>query len=288
MKTLYDVNMKEYTTYKTGGIVKKMCFPQNTEELINLLKKLKLQQEKHFIIGNGSNLIVDDKKFNGTIINLKEMNHYELQDNILYCECGVMLPMIANKMINDSFKGLEWAISIPGTIGGSIYNNAGAYNGSMQDIIKSVTVLDKSFNLIKLNNQDCGFEYRNSNFKKAKEFIIISCEISLEKYNKDILLELVKDRRKRRLESQPLEYPSAGSVFRNPENIPAGKLIDDLGLKGYKIGGAQISNKHANFIVNKENASSNDIKSLIKLIHDKVLEEYKIDLILEQEIINWE
>lgn len=102
------------------------------------------------------------------------------------------------------------------------------------------------------------------------------------------MLELVKDRRKRRLESQPLEYPSAGSVFRNPENIPAGKLIDDLGLKGYKIGGAQISNKHANFIVNKENSSSNDIKSLIKLIHDKVLEEYKIDLILEQEIINWE
>lgn len=288
MKILNNVSMKDYTTYKTGGLVKNMYFVENIDELIELIKDLKTKEEKFYIIGNGSNLIVDDNDFEGSIINIKELNKFELNDNILNCECGVMVPFIANKTINDSYKGLEWAISIPGTIGGCIYNNAGAYNGSMQDIIKSATVLDKNYNIKKLSNNECQFEYRSSIFKMNKEYVILSCEIELEKYQKELLLELVEDRRKRRLESQPLEYPSAGSVFRNPENIPAGKLIDDLGLKGSKSGGAQISEKHANFIINIGNATSKDIKNLIELIKNKVKEYYDIDLILEQEIINWE
>ena len=158
----------------------------------------------------------------------------------------------------------------------------------MQDVISSVTVLDKDYNIKELSLEECGFGYRNSIFKTSKDFIILSCEMNLEKYDKEKLLELVEDRKKRRLESQPLEYPSAGSVFRNPENVPAGRLIDELGLKGLKIGGAQISEKHANFIVNTGNATSNDIKNLIELITDKVKEKYNIDLVLEQEIINWE
>jgi len=288
MKVLNNVSMKNYTTYKTGGVVKNMYFVSYVEELIELIKELKNKDEKFYIIGNGSNLIVDDNDFDGSIINLKEMNKFEITDSILTCECGVMVPFIANKTINDSYKGLEWAISIPGTIGGCIYNNAGAYNGCMQDVISSVTVLDKDYNIKELSLEECDFGYRSSIFKTNKEYIILSCEIKLEQYDKDKLLELVEDRKKRRLESQPLEYPSAGSVFRNPENVPAGKLIDELGLKGLKIGGAQISEKHANFIVNTGDATSNDIKNLIELIKDKVKENYNIDLVLEQEIINWE
>ena len=288
MKVLNNVSMKNYTTYKTGGVVKNMYFVSNVEELIELIKELKNKDEKFYIIGNGSNIIVDDNDFDGSIINLKEMNKFEITDSILTCECGVMVPFIANKTINDSYKGLEWAISIPGTIGGCIYNNAGAYNGCMQDVISSVTVLDKDYNIKELSLEECDFGYRSSIFKTNKEYIILSCEIKLEQYDKDKLLELVEDRKQRRLESQPLEYPSAGSVFRNPENVPAGKLIDELGLKGLKIGGAQISEKHANFIVNTGDATSNDIKNLIELIKDKVKENYNIDLVLEQEIINWE
>lgn len=288
MKILNNVSMKNYTTYKTGGVVKNMYFTENTEELIELIKQLKNKNEKFYIIGNGSNLIVDDNDFDGSIINLKEMNNFEIRDNILNCECGAMVPFVANKTINDSYKGLEWAISIPGTIGGCIYNNAGAYNGCMNDVLLSVTILDECYNIKKLTKEECDFEYRSSIFKKNKEYIILSCEIKLEKYDKDKLLEQVEDRRKRRLESQPLEYPSAGSVFRNPENISAWKIIDDLGLKGHKCGGAQISEKHANFIVNTGDATSNDIKNLISLIKNKAKETYNIDLVLEQEIINWE
>lgn len=288
MKVLNNVSMKKYTTYKTGGIVKNMYFVSSAEELIELIKKLKKEKEKFYIIGNGSNIIVDDNNFNGSIINLKEMNKFEFDNGILKCECGVMIPLVANKMINDSYKGLEWAISIPGTIGGCIYNNAGAYNGCMQDIILSVTVLDKNYNIRKITNEECGFEYRSSIFKKNKEYIILSCEIKLELFDKNKLLELVEDRRKRRLESQPLEYPSAGSVFRNTKNVPAGKIIEELGLKGIKCGGAQISEKHANFIVNIKGATSNDIKNLIELIKSKAKKEYDINLTLEQEIINWE
>lgn len=289
MKILENVSMKKYTTYKTGGNVKKMYFPESENELIELIKKLKSENEKAYIIGNGSNLIVDDNDFDGSIINMKELNKYSIEDNKLICDAGVMLPVVANKTVNDSYGGLEWSISIPGTVGASIFNNAGAYGSDMSNVIESVRVLDNNFNIVNLNNEECKFEYRDSLFKKERKYIILSCVIKLEKKDKEELLEKVENRRKRRLESQPLEYPSAGSVFRNPSTeLPAGKIIEDLGLKGYEIGGAKISDKHANFIINTGNASSNDIKSLINLIKEQVKEKYNIDLKLEQEIINWE
>lgn len=289
MRKIENASMKKYTTYKTGGNVKRIYFPSNKEELILLLKKLREENIKFFIMGNGSNLIVDDRDFSGVIINLKDMNNYYLENNELYCECGVMLPVIANKMINEALGGLEWAISIPGTIGASIFNNAGAYGVEMADVVSSVTILDENYDIKTLNNEECGFEYRDSNFKKTKKYIILSCIINLNFSNKEEMLKRVEDRRQRRLASQPLEYPSAGSVFRNPSvDNPAGKLIEELGLKGYFIGGAKISEKHANFIINTGCATSSDIKSLIKLVQDKVYEKYNIELKLEQEIINWE
>ena len=176
MKILENVSMKNYTTYKTGGMVKKMYFPENQDELIDLLKNIK---EKYFIIGNGSNLIVDDNDFDGSIINLKDINNYEIRDKELYCECGVMLPVAANKTVFESLSGLEWAISIPGTVGASVLNNAGAYGSSMENVIKSVTVLDKNYNIKELDNRDCKFSYRDSIFKEEREYIILSCKISI-------------------------------------------------------------------------------------------------------------
>lgn len=288
MRKIDNAAMNKYTTYKVGGIVKTMYFPENKEELINLLKEIKSSGEKYFIIGNGSNLIVDDNYFGGVIINLKDINKYEINGNNVYAECGVMLPVIAMKTINESLKGLECIVSVPGTIGGSIYNNAGAYNGELADVIKSVEVLDENLNIKTLTKEECNFSYRDSIFKQTKKYIILSCEMTLEKFNKEELLNLVEDRKQRRIASQPLEYPSAGSVFRNPTGLSTGKLIDDLGLKGTVVGGASISEKHGNFIVNLGNATSDDIKELIKLMKEKVKEKYDIDLVLEQEIINWE
>ena len=289
MKILENVSMKKFTTYKTGGNVKMMLFPQNEEELIEKIKELNESNEKYFIIGNGSNLIVDDNDFDGTIINLKELNNFEINGNELTCEAGVMLPVVANKMINESLSGLEFAVSIPGTVGASILNNAGAYGSEMANIVKTVRVLDENYEIKEFSNSECEFEYRDSIFKKTRKYIILSCVIELEHADATEMKERVEDRKKRRIESQPLEYPSAGSVFRNPSpEMPAGKLVEELGLKGMMIGGAQISEKHGNFIVNVGNATSNDVKKLIKLIKDKVKETYDIDLKLEIEILNWE
>ena len=200
-----------------------------------------------------------------------------------------MLPVVANKMINESLSGLEFAVSIPGTVGASILNNAGAYGSEMANIVKTVRVLDENYEIKEFSNSECEFEYRDSIFKKTRKYIILSCVIELEHADATEMKERVEDRKKRRIESQPLEYPSAGSVFRNPSpEMPAGKLVEELGLKGMMIGGAQISEKHGNFIVNVGNATSNDVKKLIKLIKDKVKEKYDIDLKLEIEILNWE
>lgn len=195
-----------------------------------------------------------------------------------------MLNKLSMELSKEGYTGLEWASGIPGSIGGSIYNNAGAYKGEIKDILSKVTVLinDK---IKKLTIDEMKFGYRTSIFKNNKNMIILSCEMKLEKSNVDEIMNLINERKEKRIQSQPLDMPSCGSVFRNPEGLVAGKLIDDLGLKGYKIGDAKISEKHANFIVNDGNATYENIVSLIEFIKEQVKKEYNIDLILEQEII---
>jgi len=191
---------------------------------------------------------------------------------------------LALKTANLGLSGLEFASGIPGTIGGALYMNAGAYNSSMSDIILETQVLDENLNIITLTNQQLNFGYRYS-ILKQKDYICLNAKMKLKKRNKEEILNIIKTRKEKRLQSQPLEFPSAGSVFRNPEGMYAGKLIEDLGLKGENIGDAYISEKHANFIINKGNASGEDIDKLITLIKKQVKEEYDIELINEQEII---
>jgi len=199
-----------------------------------------------------------------------------------------MLNKLAIEMINNNLKGLEWATGIPGTIGGSIVSNAGAYKAEMFDHIKEVYCLDKDLNLVTLRKNDILYGYRDTMFKRDKSYIILGATLVLKSGTKESSMALVEDRLSRRMASQPLEYPSAGSVFRNPsEEKPAGKLIEDAGLKDAHINDAYVANKHANFIINKGNASSDDIIKLIKEVENVVANKYQINLKLEQEIVNW-
>lgn len=282
-KFLENENLKNYNTYKLECTCSYIAFPSTIEELTNLLNILRKYKIKWFILGNGSNVILPSY-YNGVIIKLSNFNKCKIDGNNINVESGYMLNKLANELSSKGYTGMEWATGIPGTVGGSICGNAGAYKSSMSNIIKDVTLLDNS-EVITLNNKELEFNYRDSLLKHRKDLIVLSCNIKLEKGNLEEIKKTIEERTLKRIETQPLDYPSCGSVFRNPEGLSTGKLIDDLGLKGYQIGGAKISEKHANFIINNNNATSEDIIKLIELIKDKIKKNYDIDLVLEQEII---
>ena len=281
-------SLKDHTTYKVGGTCKYFITPKDLEELINLIKYLRKNNMKYMILGNGSNTIFSSKEYDGVIINLSNLNSMEIIENKIYVEAGYQLIKLSMDALNNGLSGLEFAAGIPGNIGGAIFMNAGAYKSDMSNLVETVTFLDENLELKTLPKEELDFTYRKSLFQK-NNYIIISTVLKLTPGDKDEIKALMDKRKQRRIDSQPLEYPSAGSVFRNPsEDIFAGKLIEDLGLKGYTIGGAQISEKHANFIINIGNATGEDIKALIDLVKSKVKEEYNIDLHAEQRFINFE
>lgn len=282
-KIIESENLKKYNTYKLDCSCKVIIFPSTIEELKESLNIIKKNKSKWFILGNGSNIILP-KYYDGVIIKLDNLNKCTINDNNIYVESGYMLNKLANELSNKGYTGIEWATGIPGTIGGAIYGNAGAYKSSMSEILVDVTLLDNE-NIITLKNEELEFSYRDSLLKHRKNLIVLSCNIKLEKGNTEEIKKTIEERTLKRIETQPLEYPNCGSVFRNPEGMSAGKLIDDSGLKGYTEGGAKISEKHANFIINYDNATSEDIIKLIELIKDKIKKNYNIDLVLEQEII---
>ena len=283
-----DVPLKKHTTYKVGGNAFAFVYPKDIDSLISVLKLIKENNVKHMILGNGSNTLFSDSVYKGIIIKLNELNKYTINGTKIIAEAGANLIKVSHDAINNGLQGLEFACGIPGTIGGAVYMNAGAYKSDVSEILTEVKVLTPDYEIKTMKKNELDFSYRHSFFKDNKDYIVLEATFKLKKGKKEELLDLAADRKKRRLESQPLEYPSAGSVFRNPPDTFSGKLIEDLGLKGYTYGGAEISSKHANFIVNKSNASASDIKYLIDLAKDKVKKEYDIDLILEQELINWE
>ena len=284
-----NVSLSKYTTYRVGGIALAMVYPKSVKKLISLVKLLTGSKIKYKVIGNGSNLLFSDKNFDGVIIKLTELTNIKfLSYNKIRVEAGYSLPKLSLLVAKKGLAGLEFASGIPGTVGGAIFMNAGAYKSDMGYIVQSVRVLTPDCKIITFENREMDFHYRSSFLQKHPEYICLDAVIKLKKGDKELLDEVIKERRARRIESQPLEYPSAGSVFRNPEGNFAGKLIEDLGLKGYRIGGAMVSEKHANFIINYDNATSADIKNLIDYVHDRVMDEYNIDLKIEQEFVNWE
>lgn len=284
-----DVKLSKYTTYKVGGITKVMAYPRNVDSLIKLLKILKNNNIKYKILGNGSNVLFSDKVYDGVIIRLTDLNEVEFfGKNKIRVGAGYSLMKLSLMAAKKGLAGLEFASGIPGTVGGAIFMNAGAYKSDMGYIVTSVKVLTPDFKIISLENKEMNFHYRTSFLQTHPGYICLEAILKLEKGDKLALDEVIKDRRQRRIESQPLEYPSAGSVFRNPDGMFAGKMIEDLNLKGKCIGGAQVSEKHANFIINYKKATGQDVKDLIDLVHAEVLKEYGVDLKVEQEFVNWE
>lgn len=287
-KMILNASLKEYTTYKIGGIARVIIYPKNTESLVALIKKLKATRTKFMVLGNGSNVLFSDDVYEGVIIKLDEFNKIEFSGNKVVCGAGASLMKVACQSIRRGLTGLEFATGIPGSIGGAVYMNAGAYKSDMGYVVSKIKVLTPKMTVITMVNRELDFHYRTSFLKKHKGYICLEATINLKKGDKEAIEQVVEDRKKRRLESQPLEYPSAGSVFRNPPDMFAGKLIEDLGYKGLIKGGAKISEKHANFIVNFKQAKAKDVKELIDFVKQVVKEKYNVDLVVEQEFINWE
>ncbi len=282
----FNASLKKYNTYRIDATCECLVFVHSVNELVELIKNLKNNNMEYIILGNGSNIILASDYYDKVIIKLDKLNSITFNDNIVKVESGYPLPKLSLEILKHNLIGLEFASGIPGLVGSSVAMNAGAYNKSMADVVKEITILDENLNVKVLKNNELKFRYRDSLLKENKKLIVL--EVTLELEYGDILeaKELIETRRQRRISTQPLNYPSSGSVFRNPEGMHAGELIEKCNLKGYNINGAEISEKHANFIINKDNCKGSDIIKLINLIKDKVKEKYNIDLILEQEIID--
>ena len=283
-----DANLAKYTTYRVGGIAKLLVYPKNVEKLIELMEIINEEDIKYFILGNGSNVLFSDNLYDGIIIKLDKLNDMEICDNLVRVGAGYNLMKLSNEVARKGLAGLEFASGIPGSVGGAVFMNAGAYQADMKSIVKSVTVLTPDLKVVTLTKSEMKFKYRESFLQHNRGYICLEVILKLRTGNKEMLAEIIKDRKLKRKKSQPLEYPSAGSVFRNPEGLFAGKLIEELNLKGYQIGGAKISEKHANFIINTGGAKASDIKEIIDVVKEKVKEKYNINLHVEQRLINWD
>lgn len=280
-----NVDIKKCTTYKVGGHALALVSPYTISDLQHLLSLLKKEKIKYKVIGFGSNLIFNDGLYNGILIRLDNLDGLTIRDRVVTVGAGYSLMKLSLKTARLGLSGLEFASGIPGSIGGAIFMNAGAYNSDMGYVVRSIRVLTPELEVKTMYNYDLDFHYRSSFLQKNPGYICLEAKIILKHGNIDEITELISNRRKRRLETQPLEYPSAGSVFRNPEGMSAWSLIEEVGYKGKHIGDAYVSEKHANFIINKGHATGEDVKQLITDIREKVKKEKGITLKIEQEFV---
>lgn len=288
-QVLCNESMKNHTTYRIGGTVDYFIYPKNELALTRILQILKEENIPYHVLGRGSNILCSDSHFHGAIINLdRTLNDFFFEeDGTLVAQAGCSIINLSVEAMKRSLSGLEFASGIPGSIGGALYMNAGAYKANIASLLKGVYVL-KDGCIEWLEPEDLEYDYRHSIFQSHKDWLILGGCFQLKKGDRKEIESLMDSRRQRRMDAQPLNMPCAGSVFRNPESIAAWKLIEQLGLRGYEIGGAQVSLKHANFIVNKNGeATAKDVLDLISLIQTKAKEEYGIELITEVEHLIW-
>ena len=269
--------LKNHTSFKIGGPADEFAEVCNEEEIKELIKYAKEKGIPYIIMGNGSNLLVSDKGVRGLVIKLaKGFDSVEVIGDKIIAKSGILLSKLSNFALDNELSGIEFASGIPGTLGGAIYMNAGAYGGEMKDVVESVTYLSNG-EIKTAGKGDLDFGYRHSRFSNTED-IVLSAEIQLKKGDKTEIRAMMDDFKERRCSKQPLSMPSAGSTFKRPDGYFAGKLIEDAGLKGKSIGGAQVSEKHSGFVVNTGDAKAQDVLDLIKYIQDTVFKKFGVKL----------
>ena len=283
-----NIPLSKMTTLRIGGVARYVVYPENTLSLQGVMNKLNQYHIPYKVIGKGSNLLCSDEPYDGVIIRLdRHLCNAYFDNEHLVAEAGCSIIALSYEAMKNELSGLEFASGIPGTVGGVTFMNAGAYKSSMADIIDSVSVY-RDGKIEWIQNADCGFSYRTSIFQKHPDWIILAVKMTLQKGDQKEIRELMDSRRERRMNSQPLDKHSAGSIFRNPEEIPAWKLIEGAGFRGKRIGDAVVSEKHVNFIVNENHASAKDFIALVTDVQKAVKDKYDIDLYMEVEKFNWQ
>ena len=283
----FNVSLKNYSTFRIGGIAKYFFEANTKEDLISVIKSAKEFKVPFYVIGGGSKLLISDNGFDGLIIRIRNRN-FEVEGNEIKAESGFLMSQLIQIALKESLTGIEWLAGIPGTVGGAIRGNAGAFSGSVQDVILSVNAFDveKEEEII-LNKEECLFGYRSSIFKQNPNLIILSCRIGLKKGDKEEIKKEMEKYFSHRRKSHPLQYPSVGCIFKNPklktgEEVPAWKVIADCGLAGKQIGDVKVSEQHSNFIVNLGDGEAKDVKELIRIIKDTIKE--KTGMEIEEEV----
>lgn len=276
--------MKNHTSFQVGGPADLFLTPQTPAELQKVLEICKNSGKPFYLMGNGSNLIVKDSGYQGIIINTRALNKVNRVGESLIAEPGISLEKLAQVALKEKLTGLEFASGIPGSLGGAVTMNAGAYDGEMKEIIKSITIITEDGSLQTISAEQCYFGYRSSVLQQHP-WVLVSVELSLKQGDEQAIAAKMQDLNNQRQAKQPLEYPSAGSTFRRPAGYYAGKLVQDAGFQGYSIGGAQVSEKHSGFVINKGGATASDILNLIHAIQAGVKEKFDVDLKTEVIVI---
>lgn len=273
-----DVPMKNYTTFRIGGKADLLVKPKTYQQIAEIINLCKKHEVPYYVLGNGSNLLVSDEGYRGVIIHVyNQLADIKVEGNRIIAGAGAILSKVATVAMENSLTGLEFAHGIPGTLGGAVVMNAGAYNGEMKNVLISCEVMDEEGNVMTLSKDELELGYRTSIIQN-KNYIVLRATIQLEKGEKENIKAYMKELMLRRKEKQPLDKPSAGSTFKRPEGYFAGKLIMDSGLKGYQIGGAKVSEKHCGFVINTGNATCQDVVDLIEHIQKEVKKQFNVEL----------
>ncbi len=271
-------DMRKHTSFKIGGGADYMVCAEDYREIKDVILLCREKNIPYMVMGNGSNMLVSDKGIEGVIIKISEkLANITVMGDKIIAQAGALLSTVANRAMESELSGLEFAAGIPGTIGGAMVMNAGAYGGEMKDIVTKVGYMDKTGDIFEIPGDEAEFGYRKSIFSKG-EYIVLYCEMQLKKGNKDEIKATMSELNQRRRDKQPINLPSAGSTFKRPEGYFAGKLIEDAGLKGYRIGGAEVSQKHSGFLVNVDNATAQDVNDLISHVQNVVFEKFGVKL----------
>lgn len=280
--------MYKHTTFKVGGPARIFVKLKDIEAVKKTKEYCQKKNINHMIIGKGSDLLFSDKEYEGVILSLEELNHISINGIEVKAQAGAGLIHLSYQCAKTGLSGFEFAGGIPGSVGGGIYMNAGAYKYCIADIFKEAKVLNENNEIITLNKEDMCFDYRTSILQRHPEWILLEATFTMTSKDPKEIIAVLNKRKEKRMATQPWDFPSAGSVFRNPDEKGAWKYIDECGLRGYEIGGAQVSPKHSNFIVNNGYASAMDILELILLVEKTVFDKFKIELRKEVILVNWE